>query len=126
MSELILPPHIHAYAAVLGERLRPAEETLERTHRAGWEWIKARGSYPVDGLAEGTELAVSAGRHPEQAYVVRSGAAASIRVAEAEDILDPAGARRRAWERRLLGTGLSERPRRYRLETGHGLESDLV
>ncbi|MEH3146469.1 MAG: hypothetical protein PGN34_14215 [Methylobacterium frigidaeris] len=129
---LTLPAWERAYAAglaedclALGDRLRPAARTDERVRRGRYEDAYPRSHYAV---APGAVVAVApgSGRVPHRAYVGRDDGVAEIPFAEAEDLIDPAGANRRAWRRRVLASGLTETPHRFRLAPGHGYEADVV
>lgn len=100
----------------LGIRLSPARRTDERGRRGHYE------------LPEGGVVAVTmeGGRVPIRAYVTRDGAAVEISLQEAEDLIDPAGAGRRAWRRRINRSALTATPFRFTFQTGDGYEADTI
>lgn len=133
---LTLPLYETVHRAVLdgrralraGERLWSSSETIERRQSAGGVHVLPRAHYEVSVLPEGAILVVlhAGGRYPIRALAVRAGACVEIPESEAEDALDPAGARRRAWRRRVLRTTLTDEPVRYKMEPGHGWEADTI
>lgn len=111
-----------------GDRVQASSETCERRQSAGGVHLLPRAHYDVAGLPEGAILVVLriGGRYPIRALAVRDGACMEIPESEAADVLDPAGARRRAWRRRVLRTTLTSEPVRYRMELGHAMEAGFV
>ncbi|MFC7664552.1 hypothetical protein ACFQWF_20215 [Methylorubrum suomiense] len=110
----------------LGRRLSPVDRTEERVRRGRYEEAYPRAHYE---LAPGTVVVVApgSGRVPHRAYVAGAdGAMVEISFIEAGDRIDPAGTGRRAWQRRIRATGLTETPRRFRREPGHSFEADVV
>ncbi|WP_156384030.1 hypothetical protein [Methylobacterium sp. Leaf456] len=102
------------------------DRTDERVRRGRIEDAYPRAHYE---LAPGTVAVVApgSGRVPHRAYVGRDdGTVAEISFIEAGDRLDPAGANRRAWHRRVRASGLTATPTRHRMEPGHGYEADVV
>ncbi len=72
-------------------------------------------------------VAPASSRVPHRAYVAAAdGTVAEVTFVAAGDLIDPAGANRRAWERRIRATGLTATPTRHRMEPGHGYEADVV
>lgn len=130
---LVLPAWERAYEGALAEdclalgaRFCPTWETDERVRQGGWTAGYPRAEYD---LVPGTVVAVApgSGRVPHRAYVAGAdGKVAEIPFAEAEDLIDPAGANRRAWARRVRASGLPATPRRFRRQQGHGFEPDVV
>lgn len=129
---LVIPSWERAYAAALqedclalGDRLQPVERTDERVRRGRIEDAYPRALYSV---APGAVVVVApgSGRVPQRAYVGRDDGVAEISFVQAGDLIDPAGVGRRAWQRRIRATGLTETPRRFRREPGHGYEADVV
>ncbi|WP_143132050.1 hypothetical protein [Methylobacterium sp. 174MFSha1.1] len=123
VAVLVMPAWEQAYEAVLakdclalGARFCPVEGAHE-DGRARYE------------LAPGTVVAVASARSssPSRAYVVEAdGTVAEISTAAAEDLVDPAGANRRAWRRRCSRVGLTEAPCRFAVPAGHGYEAETV
>ena len=120
---LVLPAWEQACEAVLakdslalGARFCPVEKAAG-DGRARYE------------LAPGTVVAVASARSlaPQRAYAVEAdGTVTEISAAAAEDLVDPAGANRRAWRRRCSRVGLNERPFRFPAALGHGYEAETV
>ena len=129
---LVLPAWERAYEAALAEdclalgaRICPVDTTDERVRRGGWTAGYPRAHYE---LAPGTVVAVApgSGRVPHRAHVAHADGVAEVTFAEAEDLIDPAGAGRRAWRRRIARAWLTETPRRHRMTPGHGYVVDEV
>lgn len=79
-------------------------------------------------LAPGTVVAVASARSssPQRAYAVEAdGTVAEIPLVEAEDRIDPAGGARRAWRRRCIRAGLTEKPTRFTFQR-HSYEVGVV
>ncbi|WP_375463004.1 hypothetical protein [uncultured Methylobacterium sp.] len=133
---LSLPPWEILHAATLdatgalaaGERLRPVEHTVGRSHAAGFDTVTPRCHYDLSDLPDGTVLVVlgTNRRYPDRALLVRARECVPIPEVEAEDLLDPAGARCRAWQRRVRRTLLRPEPVRHTLGPGHGFEADTL
>ncbi|MEN3234062.1 MULTISPECIES: hypothetical protein [Methylobacterium] len=109
----------------LGARICPVQRTDERVRRGRYEYSYPRAHYAVPHGAV-VAVAPGSGRVPHRAYVGRDDGVAEISSAAAEDLLDPAGANRRAWRRRVLASGLTETPRRFRMAPGHGFEPETI
>ncbi len=109
----------------LGARICPVDRTDERVRRGRYEDSYPRSHYAVPAGAV-VAVAPGSGRVPHRAYVGRDDGVAEIPFAEAEDLIDPAGANRRAWRRRVRASGLTATPRRFRMAPGHGYEADVV
>ncbi len=71
-------------------------------------------------------VAPASSRVPHRAYVAGADGVVEVSFIEAGDQLDPAGANRRAWHRRVRAAGLMATPRRHRMMPGHGYEVDVV
>lgn len=129
---LVIPAWEKAYEAVLqedclalGDRLRPVDRTDERVRRGRYENAYPRAHYE---LAPGTVVVVApaSSRVPHRAYVAGADGVTEISFVEAGDLIDPAGANRRAWHRRVRASGLKETPTRHHMTPGHGFEADVV
>ncbi|MEE7456783.1 hypothetical protein MPAR168_00755 [Methylorubrum populi] len=128
----MVPAWERAYEAVLqedclalGDRLRPVDRTDERVRRGRIEDAYPRSHYAVP-VGTVVVVAPASSRVPQRAYVGRDDGVAEVTFVEAGDLLDPTGANRRAWGRRIRATGLTEKPRRFRREPGHEFEADVV
>ena len=98
----------------LGTRLKPAWRADELAHY----------EVPVGAVVV---VATGVGLLVHRAYIAREdGVAVGISIPTAEDILDPAGAPRRAWGRRVSDARLKARPIRFHMRPGHGYEVDVV
>lgn len=109
----------------LGDRLRPVDRTDERVRAGGWTASYPRSHYDV---APGAVVVVApgSGRVPHRAYVAGADGVAEISFIAAGDLIDPAGAIRRAWHRRVRASGLTATPTRHRMTPGHGFDVDTV
>ena len=129
---LVLPAWERAYEATLSEdclalgaRICPVDRTEERVRRGRYVAAYPRAHYAV---APGAVVVVApgSGRVPHRAYVGRDDGVTEVSFIEAGDRIDPAGANRRAWHRRVRASGLKATPTRHHMTAGHGYEADVV
>lgn len=129
---LVIPAWEKAYEAVMeqdclaiGRRFSPVGRTDERVRRGRIEDAYPRAHYAVP-VGTVVVVAPASSRVPQRAYVGRDDGVAEVTFVEAGDLIDPAGANRRAWNRRVRASGLKATPTRHRMTPGHGYEVDVV
>ena len=129
---LVIPAWERAYEAVLvedclslGRRISPVERTDVRVRRGRYEDAYLRAHYE---LVPGAVAVVAPGssRVPHRAYVGGADGVVEVSFIQAGDLIDPAGANRRAWHRRVRASGLTATPTRFRMAPGYGYEIDVV
>ncbi|WP_261926325.1 hypothetical protein [Methylorubrum sp. GM97] len=101
------------------------ERTDVRVRRGRYEDAYPRAHYELVPGAVAV-VAPASSRVPHRAYVAGADGVVEVSFIEAGDQLDPAGANRRAWHRRVRAAGLMATPRRHRMMPGHGYEVDVV